>query len=182
MSTLGNRRHSKIDALEPEIKDTVDEMIRAGFTYREIVDYIKDTGTDISIGSVHRYARHFRESLERLRASQENFRALMEEINRYPDVDMAEGILRIISAQVLDAVSQMPDDEIKSKNFDTLVKSAVSLTRAAAYKRNADIKSKGILENGADQFRTMIFDAMAAERPELYKQIMDFLKEKEEKL
>lgn len=106
----------------------------------------------------------------------------MEEINRYPDIDMAEGILRIISAQVLDAISQMPDDEIKSKNFDTLVKSAVSLTRAAAYKRNADIKSKGILENGADQFRTMIFDAMAAERPELYKQIMDFLKEKEERL
>ncbi len=144
MSALGNRRHSIIDGLEPEIKDTVDEMIRAGFVYKDIVSYIKDTGTEISIGSVHRYVKHFRESLERIRVSQENFRALNEEINRYPDIDMAEGILRIISAQVLDAVSQMPDDEIKSKNFDTLVKSAVSLTRAAAYKRNADIKTKGL--------------------------------------
>lgn len=179
---LGNRRHSIIDGLEPDIKDTVDEMIRAGFTYREIVAYIKDTGTEISIGSVHRYVKHFRESLERLRVSQENFRALMEEINRYPDIDMAEGILRIISSQVLDAVSQMPEEEIKSKNFDSLVKSAVALTRAAAYKRNADIKSKGILENGAEQFRTMIFDAMAAERPDLYKQVKEFLKEKEDKL
>lgn len=51
---------------------------------------------------------------------------------------MAEGILRIISSQVLDTVSQMPEEEIKSKNFDSLVKSAVALTRAAAYKRDAD--------------------------------------------
>ena len=178
MNTLGNRRHSIIDGLEPDIKETVDEMIRAGFTYREIVD----TGTEISIGSVHRYVKHFRESLERLRVSQENFRALMEEINRYPDIDMAEGILRIISSQVLDAVSQIPSEEIKSKDFDTLVKSAVSLTRAAAYKRNADLKSKELLENGADQFKTMIFDAMAVKRPELYRQVKEFLKEEEEKL
>ena len=172
MSALGNRRHSIIDGLEPDIKDTVDEMIRAGFTYREIVDYIRETGTEISIGSVHRYVKHFRESLERLRVSQENFRALNEEISRYPDIDIAEGILR----------SEMPEDKIKSKDFDTLVKSAVSLTKAAAYKKNADIKSKELLENGADQFKTMIFDAMAAERPELYKQVKDFLKEKEDKL
>lgn len=116
----------------PDIKETVDEMIRAGFTYREIVDYIKNTGTEISIGSVHRYVKHFRESLERLRVSQENFRALMEEINRYPDIDMAEGILRIISSQVLDAVSQIPSEEIKSKDFDTLVKSAVSLIQSGS--------------------------------------------------
>lgn len=182
MSTLGNRRHSIIDSLEPDIKETVDEMIRSGFTYREIVEYIRDTGTEISIGSVHRYVKHFRESLERLRVSQENFRALMDEINRYPDIDMAEGILRITSAQVLEAVSQIPSEEIKSKNFDTLIKSAVALTRAAAYKRSADIKSKELLENGADQFKTMIFDAMAAERPELYRQVKEFLKEKEDKL
>lgn len=90
MSALGNRRHSIIDSLEPDIKETVDEMIRSGFTYREIVEYIRDTGTEISIGSVHRYVKHFRESLERLRVSQENFRALMDEINRYPDIDMAK--------------------------------------------------------------------------------------------
>ncbi len=179
MSTLGNRKHSIIDGLEPSVKDAVDEMIRAGFVYREIVDYIRTTGTEISIGSVHRYVKRFRESLERIRLSQENFRALTEEIDRYPDIDMAEGILRILSSQVLDAVSRMPDEEIKSKNFDTLVKSAVSLARAAAYKRNADLKSKDIIESGADQFRTLIFDAMASERPELYKQVKEFLKEKE---
>ena len=177
MSTLGNRRHSIIDGLEPDIKETVDEMIRAGFTYKEIVSYIKDTGTEISIGSVHRYVKHFRESLERLRGAQENFRALNEEINRYPDIDMAEGILRVISAQVLDAVSQMPGEEIKSKDFDTLVKSAVALTRAAAYKRTADIKSKELLETGADQFKVMIFEAMSVKRPELYKQVKAFLEE-----
>lgn len=97
-------------------------------------------------------------------------------------MDMAEGMLRIISAQVLDAVSQLPEEEAKSKNFDTLIKSAVSLAKAIAYKRKIDIESKDILENGADQFKTMIFDAMAAERPELYDQVREFVKEKEGKL
>ena len=179
MAKLKNRKHSIIDSLEPDIKETVDEMIRANFTYREIVSYIKDTGTDISIGSVHRYVKHFRESLERLRVSQENFRALSEEIARYPDMDMAEGMLRILSAQVLDAVSQMPEENIKYKDFDSLVKSAVSLAKAVAYKKNIDIKSKDILSNGADVFRTMIFDAMAEENPTLYNQVCEFLKAKE---
>ncbi len=180
MSKLGNRRHSIIDGLEPDIKDSVDEMIRAGFTYKEIVAFIKDTGTEISIGSVHRYVKHFRESLERLRVSQENFRALNEEISRYPDMDMAEGLLRIISAQLLDAVSRISEDELNTKDFASLVNSVVALTRAVAYKRNIDIKSKDILENGSDQFKVMIFEAMASERPELYNQVRGFLKEKEE--
>ena len=83
---------------------------------------------------------------------------------------------------MLDAVSQMPDEEIKSKDFDTLIKSAASLAKAIAYKRKLDIESKDILENGADQFKTLIFDAMAAERPELYEQVRKFVKEKENKL
>ena len=40
---------------------------------------------------------------------------------------------------------------------------------------------KELLENGADQFAGALFDAMATERPELYKQLRAFLDEKKEK-
>lgn len=42
---MGKRRkHSKIDQLEPAVKETVDEMIKTGAYYREIVAYIQSHG------------------------------------------------------------------------------------------------------------------------------------------
>ena len=36
---MSRRKHSKIDKLPPDIKDTVEDMIRSDFTYSEIADY-----------------------------------------------------------------------------------------------------------------------------------------------
>ena len=58
------------------------------------------------------------------------------------------------------------------------MKNAVALTRAIAYKKKIDIDSKDVLENGAEQFQAMLYDAMADERPELYREIKKYLKEK----
>lgn len=51
-----NRKHSIIDGLPSDLKDAVDEMIKANFPYHEIVDYIQKNGVSISISSVQRYA------------------------------------------------------------------------------------------------------------------------------
>ena len=173
---MGNRKHSKIDQLDPAVKETVDEMIKTGALYREIVDYIKQNGMSVSIAAVGRYAKSLMSTLDALRMSQQNFRAIMDE--KYPDLDVTEGILRLLSGQMLDAVSRMNEDQLKEVDFDTLSKHAIALTRAAAYKRNVDIKNKDILENGAEQFQSLIFEAMAAERPELFKEVKKFLKER----
>ncbi len=175
---MGNRKHSKIDQLDPAVKETVDEMIKTGALYREIVDYIKQNGMSVSIAAVGRYAKSLMSTLDALRMSQQNFRAIMEETEKYPDLDVTEGILRLLSGQMLDAVSRMSEEQLKEVDFDTLSKHAIALTRAAAYKRNVDIKNKDILENGAEQFQSLIFEAMAAERPELFKEVKKFLKEK----
>ena len=92
------RKHSKIDKLSPELKATVEDMMKADFTYAEIADYIKDqTDQPISISSVCRYAANLNESVETLRMAQENFRVIMEEINKYPALDTSEGIIRLLS-------------------------------------------------------------------------------------
>lgn len=175
---MGNRKHSIIDQLDPAVKETVDEMIKTGAFYREIVDYIKSHGISISIAAVGRYAKNLMSTLDALRMSQENFRAVMEEIDRYPNLDVTEGILRLLSGQMLDAVSRMDEDQLKELDFDTLSKHAIALTRAAAYKRKVDIRNKDILENGAEQFQSLVFEAMAAERPDLFKEVKKFLKSK----
>ena len=175
---MGNRKHSKIDSLDPNVKETVDEMIKTGCLYREIADFIGQNGMSVSIAAIGRYAKNLMTTLDALRMSQQNFRAIMEEIDKYPNLDITEGIIRLLSGQMLEAVSGMSEEKLKELDFDTLSKHAVALTRAAAYKRQTDIKNKNILENGAEQFQSLIFEAMSKERPDLYKEVKKFLKSK----
>ena len=176
---MGRRTHSKIDKLAPTVKATVDEMIKTGAYYREIVDYIKSHGISISVTAVGKYAKNLMSTLDALRLSQENFRAIMEETDRYPDLDMTDGILRLLCNQMLEAINKLPEDKLENIDFDTLSKNAVALTRAAAYKKNIDIKNRDILENGAEQFKELIFEAMEKERPDLYKEVKKFIKSKQ---
>ena len=62
-----NRKHSKIDGLPSDIKEAVEEMIKFDFTYKEIVNYIKNQGFDIFQSSVQRYASNLNETLQSLK-------------------------------------------------------------------------------------------------------------------
>lgn len=174
-----NRKHSIIDGLPSELKDAVDEMIKSDFTYHEIVDYIRKNGVEISMSSVQRYASSLNETLQSLRLAQENFRAVMEETEKYKNLDVTDGILRLLSNQVFQAINQIPEEQVQNIDFETLMKNAVALTRAVAYKKKIDVDSRDALENGAEQFQGYIFEAMSEERPELYKELKKFIKEKQ---
>lgn len=175
-----NRKHSIIDGLPSDLREAVDEMIKADFTYHEIVEYIRKNGVEISVSSVQRYASNLNATLESLRLAQENFRAVMEETEKYKNLDVTDGILRLLSNQVFQAINNLPDEQAQNVDFETLMKNAVALTRAVAYKKKIDIDSQSVLENGADQFQSLIFEAMADEDPELYKRVRKFIKQKQE--
>lgn len=173
-----NRKHSKIDSLPTDIKEAVEEMIKSDFTYREIVDYIKNQGFEISQSSVQRYASGLNETLQSLRMAQENFRAVMEETEKYKNLDVSDGILRLLSNQVFQNINNMSEDQMQNVDFDTLMKNAVALTKAIAYKKKIDVDTKTVLENGMEEFQTAIYEAMAQERPDLYRELKKYLKEK----
>lgn len=174
-----NRKHSIIDGLPSDLREAVDEMIKTDFTYHEIVEYIRKNGVEISISSVQRYASNLNATLESLRLAQENFRAVMEETEKYKNLDVTDGILRLLSNQVFQAINNLPEEQAQNVDFETLIKNAVALTRAVAYKKKIDVDTKDVLENGADQFQSMIFEAMADENPELYRQVKKFIREKQ---
>ena len=173
-----NRKHSKIDSLPNDIKEAVEEMIKSDFTYREIVDYIKNQGFEISQSSVQRYASGLNETLQSLRMAQENFRAVMEETEKYKNLDVSDGILRLLSNQVFQNINNMSEDRMNDVNFETLMKNAVALTKAIAYKKKIDVDTKTVLENGMEEFQAAIYEAMAQERPDLYRELKKYLKEK----
>ena len=174
-----NRKHSIIDGLPSDLREAVDEMIKTDFTYHEIVEYIRKNGVEISISSVQRYASGLNATLESLRLAQENFRAVMEETEKYRNLDVTDGILRLLSNQIFQAINNLPDEQAQNIDFGTLMKNAVALTRAVAYKKKIDIDTKDVLKNGADQFQSLIFEAMADENPELYRQVKKFIREKQ---
>ena len=176
---MSRRKHSKIDKLPADIKDTVEEMIRSDFTYAEIAEYIQaQTDVPISTASICRHARNLNESIETLRMAQENFKVIAEELNRYPDMDAGEGIIRLLSHYVLESINNTPEEQWKSLKPDELIKHATSLVKAASYKKNLDIKNEDILSAGFEQVKSMVFEAMARERPELYSEVAKFLEEK----
>ena len=88
----GNRKHSKIDALPPEMKATVEEMILDGSaTYSEIVEYLEKNGYSLSTSSVCRYAQGYVESVQALQIAQQNFKNMLEQLDRYPDLEYHRG-------------------------------------------------------------------------------------------
>lgn len=178
---MAHRTHSKISRLEPAVRETVDEMIKTGAYYRDIADYIRSHGVSISVAAVGKYAKNLMSTLDALRMTQENFRIIRDEMDRCPELDITDGILQLLSNQLLDAINKMSDEKLSELDFESVAKNAVALTRAAAYKRNIDIKNKEILENGADKFMAYIFEIMADEDPELYKKVKKFVKSKQEK-
>lgn len=181
MGKKKNRKHSIIDGLPSNVKEAVEEMIKTDFTYREIVDYIKKQGFEISQSSVQRYASGLNETLQSLRMAQENFRAVMEETEKYKNLDVSDGILRLLSNQIFQNINNLSEEQMSDVDFETLMKNAVALTKAIAYKKKIDIDTQSVLENGMEQFQSVLYETMAEERPDLYKEVKKFIKEKQHK-
>lgn len=177
---MGNRKHSIIDSLPATLREAVEQMMQENFTYAEIADFIKQNGYDISITSVWRYASNLNASIQQLKMAQENFRVIMDEIGKYPALDTTEGIIRLLSHNILNTIQSAGEDYFKLIEPEQLIKQSTALIRAAAYKSNLDLKNKDILDAGFESVKTLVFEAMAKENPELYTEVVKFLDKKKE--
>lgn len=177
---IPRRTRSKIDALPPELKETVEQMILnpVEFTYLDISEYLEDRGYKISYVAVYRYARRMNANIKMVADAQENFRRLVDEMEKYPDLDFTEALNRILAQKLIDRISSAPDEEWAGQELDKAVKDAVALGRAAVYKKRTDAQVRNKQEAGLEEFKALIFDAMSKERPDLYHQVSQFLNEK----
>ena len=161
-----NRKHSKIDSFEPSLKQEIEFMMQSDYTYNEIAEYIRQNGHSISLTSVYRYAKNLDKSLKQLKMVQENFKAIND------------GIIKLLSHQVLERVQNMNSEELENVDPLKLMKEANALIRTASYKNNIEFKNKDILEAGYEKVKSLVFDAMSSEEPELYAKVSEFLNKK----
>lgn len=118
----GNRKHSKIDALDPALRETVEQMLLSGSTYSEIVDFLGENGVGISVASVCRYARAYQAEVQMLNMAQENFRRMMDELDKYPDLDTTEAIIRLTSQNLLTALANTSEEDWQGVSVDKMLR------------------------------------------------------------
>lgn len=128
MGRTTRRRHYAINKLPPKVKETVDEMIKAGFTYKEIAEYIKSSGKNISISTVQRYAL--------------NLKAITNKAESYDPVDFAEILVLLLCGLLLEKISHLSSEQMQDLSVDELIKSATDLTKVVAYKNKYLIDDK----------------------------------------
>jgi hypothetical protein len=174
-----NRSSGVIDRLPAYLKEAVEQMLLGGRTYREIVSFLRDNEKEVSQMAICRYASKYLATVEMLHVAQENFRLIGEQIEKYPNLDTTEAIMRIANQQVLNALTSAPSDVWEDTDPDKLLKNATALIRATAYKRKADLEVKTDMEAALEANKSLLFDVLAKKHPELYKQVMAALKQEQ---
>jgi uncharacterized protein YerC len=177
---MANRKHSKIDALPEDLKSAVEEMLLTGSTYSDIVQFLKDNEQSVSVAAVCRYARAFNANMEQLRMANENFK-MMDEINRYPELDTTEAIIRIASGNVFNRLANAEDADWDEVKLEKLLKETNGLIRATAYKKRIELQNKEIRDTAIDEMKGLMFQEMAKDNPDLYKSVVAYLNSKKNK-
>ncbi len=162
-----------IDKLKPELKDTVDQMLLSGQTYREICQYLSENEVKLTQASVSRYARRFLASANELRIAQENFRMILTETERYPDLDPAEAILRLASQKVFDALSTIGDDSWTDTTPEAIIANATALARAVAHKKKIDIDVKSDELIALESNQSLLYENLRKTNPKLYEELLE---------
>ncbi|RGG95730.1 DUF3486 family protein [Coprobacillus sp. AF16-47] len=178
---MANRKHSKIDALPEDLKSAVEEMLLTGSTYSDIVQFLKDNEQSVSVAAVCRYARAFNANMEQLRMANENFKNMMDEINRYPELDTTEAIIRIASGNVFNRLANAEDADWDEVKLEKLLKETNGLIRATAYKKRIELQNKEIRDTAIDEMKGLMFQEMAKDNPDLYKSVVAYLNSKKNK-
>lgn len=102
----------------------------------------------------------------------------MSQMAKYPDLDTSEALIRLASHHVLNALTNLDEEQMKEVPVDKLIRQTNALIRAGAYKKRIDIQSRENYENGLEAVKSLVFEAMAKDNPELYKQVNIYLTKK----
>jgi hypothetical protein len=170
------KRHSVISKLPDHIRTTVEQMILTnGIRYCDIVDYLKDKNVSLTESAICRYARAYQADNQMLQIAQENFRRMMEEMDKYPSLDTTEGIVRLLSQNVFHRLASASPEEWSDVSMDKLIRETNALIRATAYKRRTDVQNEDAMDVGLEKVKSLLFDTMAREDPELYKRVAAYI-------
>ncbi len=169
------RRNGKIAWLPVALRDSVDKLLLAGAPYREIVQFLRENDVELSRQAVCNYARQFLCTTQQLRMAQENYKLLLDEMERTPEMDTSEAIIRVVSNAMLNMLANATPEEWKDIKMGTLLREANSLIKVTAYKNRTDLKNKDDAKAAADELKAEFFSALGSSDPALYEKLVQTL-------
>lgn len=183
MAQRRRRSRGKVDMLPPDLKSAVEQMLLSNkFSYREIVEFLANNGHTMSKQAICNYAEKFLEGMQMMSIAQENFRVMMDELERYPNLDTTEAIIRLASHHLFSALVETKPDELKEIGAEALIRQANGLVRAVSQKRRVDVQNQNDYEAGFEAAKELAYGALAKERPDLYQELSSFFNAKKKEI
>lgn len=171
---------ASFDSLEPNLLDTVKQMLLTGDAYSDVADYLSQNSIPARLADISAFAASLNADVAALRTAQNALRGMLQEVERQPNLDAAEALLRMVSQHLLHVLSQTDDADWANMDKAKLLSSTIGLVNAATHKKRADYAIQQITETGIDAVKNNLFHALSAERPELYNKLAAFLDQKKE--
>ncbi|MFT9496364.1 phage protein Gp27 family protein [Anaerosolibacter sp.] len=154
---MSNRRkHSKINSLPSEIISAVnDAIVNKRRTYKEIEDWLKSEGHDVSESSVQRYGKTFLAKLEKISVAREQAKSIIETSSGLK-TEMSEAT-STVAFQLLMEMLINTDGKNLDKNALNAIKTLATLERSTVAREKLKLEyDKGVsaaMERMKEQLR-----------------------------
>ncbi|MXW01605.1 MAG: DUF3486 family protein [Holophagales bacterium] len=155
-------RMSRIDALDPELKDELNQLLRSGVTQKEILERLRGPleargEKPLSAAGLNRYATRMESVTQRIRESREIAAAYVAKLGEEPTGDVGQLTIEILRTMAFDSAAQpRVDEEGNPVPFDAemigdLALAVSRLERAADISRAREAKMRAAIADKAEK-------------------------------
>lgn len=184
MSKTERRRirvSSSIDKLPSNIKAQLDERLtNIGNTYRELSDWLKSEGFEISKSAVGRYAIRTTKAAQRIAETLQRTQAIAQVVESHPNLDCTKAASLVLMDNLMQRMVTGEDD-FSEMPVDKASRLIIAMSKTAIYEQRTRQEMKKKSELAFDQMEA---DLMATIRkyPELSEELRDILIRAREKV
>ncbi len=179
-----------------ELQKAIDEKIKKGIPYQDIAEWINSMNEvkdgelqGTSIAGVHRYAKNFKETLERSKKVREQVKAVLDATSDAPDTDVVNAANKIAIEMVVERLMSAQTSELQNENIIDVINSVAKLQRSTVsaeklklqynkYKNDVEDKTKKAFE----EFKERMFNELENKYPDIYERLVEIAQETFEKI
>lgn len=179
-----------------ELQKAIDEKIKKGIPYQDIAEWINSMNEvkdgelqGTSIAGVHRYAKNFKETLERSKKVREQVKAVLDATSDAPDTDVVNAANKIAIEMVVERLMSAQTSELQNENIIDVINSVAKLQRSTVsaeklklqynkYKTDVEDKTKKAFE----EFKERMFNELENKYPDIYERLVEIAQETFEKI
>lgn len=170
-----------------DLQEAIDGKIKQGVPYSTIASWLNNMeevrdgelpGT--SIAGVHRYAKNFKDTLERSKKVREQVKAVLDVTSDRPDTDVVNAANKIAIEMVVERLVEAESTELRNENIIDVINSVAKLQRGAVAAEKLKIqfvKYKSEIEDkkkkAFDEFKEKVFYELENEHPDVYEKLIE---------